>query len=56
MEAYTLSNVGVLALCLVSVLLAITSGYSKGRTGALSPARCFRPMTRTLSTVSTACI
>jgi uncharacterized MAPEG superfamily protein len=36
MEAYTLSIVGVLALCLVSVLLAIHSGYSKGRAGALS--------------------
>ncbi len=36
MEAYTLSIVGVLVLCLVSVLLAINSGYSKGRAGALS--------------------
>jgi hypothetical protein len=36
MEAYTLSIVGVLALCLLSVLLAIHSGYSKGRAGALS--------------------
>jgi len=36
MEAYSLSIVGVLALCLVSVLLAIHSGYSKGRAGALS--------------------
>lgn len=36
MEAYTLSIIGVLALCLVSVLLAIHSGYSKGRAGALS--------------------
>jgi uncharacterized MAPEG superfamily protein len=36
MEAYTFSIVGVLALCLISVLLAINSGYSKGRAGALS--------------------
>ena len=36
MEAYTLSVVGVLALCLLSILLAIHSGYSKGRAGALS--------------------
>ena len=36
MEAYSLSIVGVLALCLLSILLAIHSGSSKGRTGALS--------------------
>jgi uncharacterized MAPEG superfamily protein len=36
MEAYWLSIVGVLALCLLSVLLAIYSGSSKGRAGALS--------------------
>ncbi|MGB6539383.1 MAG: MAPEG family protein [Xanthobacteraceae bacterium] len=36
MEVYTLSIVGVLALCLVSILLASLSGYSKGRAGALS--------------------
>ena len=36
MQAYTLSIVGVLALCLVSILLAVYSGYSKGRAGALS--------------------
>ena len=36
MEAYTLSIVGMLALCLASVLLAVLSGYSKGRAGALS--------------------
>ena len=36
MEAYTLSIVGMLALCLVSILLASVSGYSKGRAGALS--------------------
>ena len=36
MEAYSLSIVGVLALCLVSILLAVHSGYSKGRAGALS--------------------
>jgi uncharacterized MAPEG superfamily protein len=35
-EAYTLSIVGVLTLCLVSILLAVYSGYSKGRAGALS--------------------
>ncbi len=36
MQVYALSVVGVLALCLMSVLLAIHSGYSKGRAGALS--------------------
>ncbi|MGD9878866.1 MAG: MAPEG family protein [Reyranella sp.] len=36
MEAYTLSVIGVLALCLLSLLLAIYSGVSKGRAGALS--------------------
>jgi uncharacterized MAPEG superfamily protein len=36
MQAYTLSIVGVLALCLMSILLAAYSGYSKGRAGALS--------------------
>jgi uncharacterized MAPEG superfamily protein len=36
LEAYTLSIIGVLALCLLSVLLAIHSGSSKGRAGALS--------------------
>jgi uncharacterized MAPEG superfamily protein len=36
MEVYTLSIVGVLALCALSVLLAILSGYSKGLAGALS--------------------
>ena len=36
MEAYWFSIVGVLALCLLSVLLAIYSGSSKGRAGALS--------------------
>jgi uncharacterized MAPEG superfamily protein len=36
MEAYWLSVVGVLALCLLSVLLAIYSGSSKGFAGALS--------------------
>jgi uncharacterized MAPEG superfamily protein len=36
MEAYSLSIVGVLALCLLSILLAIHSGSSKGRAGALS--------------------
>ena len=36
MEAYTFSVIGVLALCLLSILLAIYSGSSKGRAGALS--------------------
>jgi uncharacterized MAPEG superfamily protein len=36
LEAYALSIVGVLALCLLSILLAIHSGSSKGRAGALS--------------------
>jgi uncharacterized MAPEG superfamily protein len=36
MEAYSLSIVGVLVLCLVSILLAVYSGSSKGRAGALS--------------------
>lgn len=34
--AYTVSIIGVLALCLMSIVLAINSGYSKGRAGALS--------------------
>ena len=36
MQVYWLSIVGVLALCLLSVLLAIYSGSSKGRLGVLS--------------------
>ena len=36
MAAYSPSVVGVLALCLLSILLAIYSGSSKGRAGALS--------------------
>jgi uncharacterized MAPEG superfamily protein len=36
MAAYSLSIVGVLFLCLVSILLAVYSGSSKGRAGALS--------------------
>jgi uncharacterized MAPEG superfamily protein len=36
MEAYWFSILGVLALCLLSVLLAIYSGSSKGRAGVLS--------------------
>lgn len=36
MAAYTFSIVGVLALCLTSIVLAINSGYSKGRAGVLS--------------------
>jgi len=36
MAAYSLSILGVLVLCLLSILLAIYSGSSKGRAGALS--------------------
>ena len=36
MQAYTYSIIGVLALCLQSLLLAIYSGSSKGMAGALS--------------------
>ncbi|MCA6122614.1 MAPEG family protein [Bradyrhizobium sp. WSM 1704] len=36
MEAYSLSVVGVLFLCLLSIMLAVYSGSSKGRAGALS--------------------
>jgi uncharacterized MAPEG superfamily protein len=36
MTAYSLSIVGVLVLCLLSILLAVYSGSSKGRAGALS--------------------
>ena len=36
MAACSLSIVGVLVLCLVSILLAVYSGASKGRAGALS--------------------
>ena len=36
MAAYSLSIVGVLVLCLLSILLAVYSGSSKGRAGALS--------------------
>jgi uncharacterized MAPEG superfamily protein len=36
MQAYAPSIVGVLALCVLSILLAIHSGSSKGRAGALS--------------------
>ncbi|WIJ26110.1 MAPEG family protein [Devosia sp. RR2S18] len=36
MESYTLSLLGLLTLCLVSVGLAIYSGASKGRAGVLS--------------------
>ncbi|GKQ54323.1 MAPEG family protein [Bradyrhizobium sp. Ce-3] len=36
MAAYSLSIIGVLALCLLSILLAIHSGSSKGRAGVLS--------------------
>lgn len=36
MAAYAYSIVGVLVLCLLSILLAVHSGSSKGRAGALS--------------------
>lgn len=36
MAAYSLSIVGVLVLCLLSIVLAVYSGSSKGRAGALS--------------------
>lgn len=36
MAAYSLSIVGVLSLCFLSILLAVYSGISKGRAGALS--------------------
>jgi uncharacterized MAPEG superfamily protein len=36
MAAYSLSIVGVLFLCLLSILLAVHSGSAKGRAGALS--------------------
>ena len=36
MAAYSLSIFGVLVLCLLSILLAVHSGVSKGRAGALS--------------------
>ncbi len=36
MQIYWLSILGILALCLVSILLAIYSGVSKGRAGALA--------------------
>jgi uncharacterized MAPEG superfamily protein len=36
MAAYSLSIVGVLVLCLLSILLAVYSGSSKGRAGTLS--------------------
>lgn len=36
MAAYSLSIVGVLSLCFLSILLAVYSGSPKGRAGALS--------------------
>ncbi|MBR0875048.1 MAPEG family protein [Bradyrhizobium tropiciagri] len=36
MAAYSFSVVGVLALCLLPIVLAVYSGSSKGRAGALS--------------------
>ena len=36
MAAYSLSIVGALLLCLLSIVLAVHSGSSKGRAGALS--------------------
>lgn len=51
MEAYWFSILGVLALCLLSVMLAVYSGLSKGFAGMLSSLRT----TTTGSTGSTAC-
>lgn len=36
MAAYAFSIAGVLLLCLISIVLAVHSGWSKGRVGALS--------------------
>jgi uncharacterized MAPEG superfamily protein len=36
MAAYSLGIIGVLVLCLLSIVLAVHSGSSKGRAGALS--------------------
>lgn len=36
MAAYAFSIAGVLLLCLMSIVLAVHSGWSKGRVGALS--------------------
>jgi hypothetical protein len=36
MASYSFCIVGVLVLCLLSILLAVYSGSSKGRAGALS--------------------
>jgi uncharacterized MAPEG superfamily protein len=36
MAAYSVSIVGVLVLCLLSIVLAVYSGSSKGKAGALS--------------------
>src|SRR3954451_17063319 len=36
MAAYSLSIVGMLVLCFLSIMLAVYSGSSKGRAGALS--------------------
>jgi uncharacterized MAPEG superfamily protein len=36
MAAYSLSIIGVLVFCLASIVLAVYSGSSKGRAGALS--------------------
>ena len=50
MAAYAFSIIGVLALCLTSIALAINSGYSKGRAGVLSgpilPANDANPLYR----------
>jgi uncharacterized MAPEG superfamily protein len=36
MEAYAVSIIGILALCLLSILLALYSGTSKGRMGGMA--------------------
>ena len=36
MQAYTVSIIGILALCFLSIALAVHSGLSKGRAGLLS--------------------
>jgi hypothetical protein len=52
MAAYTVSIIGVLALCVLSILLAIYSGVSKGRAGR-SRVPCSRLTTTIGSTAST---
>lgn len=56
MEAYWLSIVGVLALCLLSVLLAVYSGASKGRAGGLSGPVIPWPVTIILNGLGSLCV